>query len=252
MGIVRSMGTTTNLMLVVFDGFGMAAAERLEGLYPNLSLMMKRNSRRLRAIRPTKTPVNFATMATGASQAVHRIGQKSDPLGIETIFHTAAESGLTSCVAGRQSGSPAHLFPRFATYTAIAPSNTDEEVLTLALECLRERSPSFTMVQFLDIDNAGHRSGPFGEDSGRAVAGTDRRLGHLMEAMVGIEGGLIVLADHGQHEVKEEQDGVLVKKGKHDGSRVEDYIVPLTWCNARQLAEAVEERAALERGTRSD
>jgi hypothetical protein len=235
--ILHNMGESSNLMLVVFDGFGMATAERFEGLYPNLDLVMKRNFRRLRAVRPTKTPVNFATMATGASQAVHGIGQKTDPLGVETIFHTLAEANLTSCVAGRQSGSPAHLFPRFTTYAAIAESNTDEEVLRLAMDCLGGKAPSFTMIQFLDIDNAGHRSGPFGEDSGRAVAGTDRRLGHLMEAAAEFGCGLIVIADHGQHEVEVEQDGAVVKKGKHDGSRKEDYIVPLAWCSAGQLAD---------------
>jgi hypothetical protein len=248
--VLDTMGKASHVMLVVFDGFGMATAERFEDLHPNLDLIMKRNFRRLRAVRPTKTPVNFATMATGASQAVHGIGQKTDPLGVETIFHTLAEANLTSCVAGRQSGSPAHLFPQFATYAAIAESNTDEEVLKLVVDCLREKAPSFTMIQFLDIDNAGHRSGPFGEDSGRAVAETDRRLGHLMDAAAQSEGGMIVLADHGQHEVEVKQDGAVVKKGKHDGSRKEDYIVPLAWCGADQLVDVVE-KGQLGRGIRS-
>jgi hypothetical protein len=196
------------------------------------------NFRVVRAVPPPKTPVNFATMATGASQEGHEIGEKTDPLVMETIFQVLAEGGLRSCVAGRQSGSPANLFSKMVTHADIAHSNTDAEVLGLVLDRLKGSVPGLTMVQFLDIDNAGHRAGPFGEEASRAAKGTDLKLGNLIRTYSGKGGSIIVLADHGQHEIMGEGG---TTRGKHDGTSEEDFEVPLAWCDPEELSSLVSE-----------
>jgi predicted AlkP superfamily pyrophosphatase or phosphodiesterase len=228
---------TESVLVVVFDGFGMATMKVHRNRCPNLGLMVNRNFERIRAVRPPKTPVNFATMATGTSQKVHGIAEKTDPLVTETIFQVLEEGGRTSCVAGRQTGSPANLFSRMVTYPEIAHSNKDAEVLELVLERLKESSPDLTLVQFLDIDNAGHKAGPFGEGSSRAVGGTDMKLGSLIRDFAG-RGSIVVLADHGQHEVVGD-DGA--HRGKHDGSSEEDFVVPLAWCGGDELVSVARE-----------
>jgi predicted AlkP superfamily pyrophosphatase or phosphodiesterase len=222
---------TKSVLVVVFDGFGIATMERHHDNYPNLDLLVERNFVKIRAVQPPKTPVNFATMGTGASQENHGIDQKTDPLKIETIFQVLDEGGMTSCVAGRQTGSPANLFSRMVTYPEIAHTNKDAEVLALVMGRLDESSPDLTLVQFLDIDNAGHKSGPFGVESSRAVRNTDLKLGSLIRGFAG-RASIVVLADHGQHEVVGE-DGTC--RGKHDGSSEEDFVVPLAWCNEDDL-----------------
>lgn len=234
--VVQTIGQPRSMMVVVFDGFGTAALGTLGESCPNFRSICDLHYREIHAVPPPKTPVNFATMATGAAQNIHRIDKKTDPLEVETIFDVFTESGLTTCVAGRQSGSPANLFLRFAKYAVIASSNEDAEVLALVLKAIRDLKPRFILLQFLDIDNAGHKAGPFGTRARKAVFDTDRKLGSIMKAMSDLEGAVMVLADHGQHEVLAEEEGVWVKKGKHDGTRPEDFSTPLAWCNSRELA----------------
>lgn len=230
--LVRSMANSKSLLVVVFDGFGKAALDRHVGECPNLELLMGIHRETVRAVPPPKTPVNFATMATGASQELHGIQVKTDPLEIETVFHVLEEAGLSTCVAGRQSGSPANLFSSMVTYPEIAQTNRDAEVLQLLLDRLSRSEPGLTLVQFLDIDSAGHRAGPFGEEASRAISNTDSRLGEIIREVRGRDGSIIVLADHGQHEVTVDDGGV---RGKHDGSSEEDFLVPLAWCGPGEL-----------------
>jgi predicted AlkP superfamily pyrophosphatase or phosphodiesterase len=220
-------------LAVVFDGFGTAALRVHSRACPNLQSLAKLHFMEIRAVPPPKTPVNFASMATGASQELHGIGEKTDPLRAETVFEVLSEEGLTSCVAGRQSGSPANLFSGVCQHRAIAQSNTDEEVLLLVLETIANSDPSFTLVQFLDIDNAGHRAGPMGSVAEKAILGTDMKLGSLIQAIAVRDFSLIVLADHGQHSAKDECGNV---KGRHDGSAEADFQVPLAWSSAKELS----------------
>lgn len=234
--IVEGIGRPRRLVTVVFDGFGTSALQAHKDSCANLWSMCNTHYMEIRAVRPPKTPVNFATMATGASQRVHMIAEKTDPLQVETLFQVFEESGLSTCVAGRRSGSPAHMFSGLARYPAIAHTNRDADVLELALKALNNHGPAFTLLQFLDIDEAEHKVGPFGVGVGEAVLDTDRRLGRIVKAVAEAGGALIVLADHGQHEVAVEQKGEVVTRGKHDGTSPQDFLVPLTWCNADELA----------------
>ncbi len=241
--IVRDMGHPRRLVTVVLDGLGTEALEAHADSCPNLRSISRLHYLEIRAVRPPKTPVNFATMATGASQRVHGVSEKTDPLRVETIFRVLEESGISTCVAGRQSGSPAHLFSGLARHRAIAGTNTDAEVLELVLDALRHRKPGFTLVQFLDIDEAEHEAGPFGEAVRDAVLGTDVRLGRLAKAVAAEGGGMVVLADHGQHEVVVGHGDRAVTRGKHDGTSPQDFLVPLVWCNPDELAALVETAA---------
>jgi len=234
--IVADMGAPEALAVVVFDGFGSEALKLLGPSCPIFRSIYALHHRDIFAVRPPKTPVNFATMVTGASPSVHGVTSKTDELELETVFRVFSEAGMSTCVAGRRSGSPAHLFSRFAGCTAIAPSNTDSEVLELAVKRLKDNSPTFTLVQFLDIDETGHRSGPFSDEASKAVRRTDRRLGRLMRALSSLQAGIIVLADHGQHEVRVEEGGEETIRGKHDGTRPEDFSVPLAWANPDELS----------------
>jgi len=234
-GIAETMGHPRQMVTVVFDGLGTAALQAHAHSCPNLRSMCNTHYLEILSVRPPKTPVNFATMATGASQRVHRIQEKTDSLEVETIFQVFEESGLSTCVAARRTGSPAFLFSRLASHAAIAQSNRDAEVLDLALKALSRHQPSFTLLQFLDIDEVEHEAGPFGGAVSAAVSETDSRLGKIVRAVAGAGGTMMVLADHGQHEVVMQQNGKPVTRGKHDGTSPQDFLVPLAWCNSEEL-----------------
>jgi len=233
--IVEAMGHPRQMVTVVFDGFGTAALEAHRQSCPNLRSMCNTHYLEILSVRPPKTPVNFATMATGASQRVHKIHEKTDPLDVETLFQVFEESGLSTCVAARRTGSPAFLFSRRASHAAISQSNRDAEVLDLALRAFSRHQPTFTMLQFLDIDEVEHEVGPFGRGVSGAVSETDQRLGKLIRAVAAAAGTMMVLADHGQHEVTVEQNGKPATRGKHDGTSPQDFLVPLAWCNSEEL-----------------
>ncbi len=238
--IVKSIEGSPAVMLVVLDGFGERAFEVLGSSCPNFSWIYGEHSMRLRSVHPPKTPVAFSSIATGVARSVHGIDVKTDPLDAETIFDIFSQNGISTCVAGRKSGSPAHLFADLCRYTAIAESNLDKDVLGLTLEILEDAQPQFTMLQFLDIDKASHSSGPFGEEASRAVRGSDWRLGALMKAVAELDGSMIVCSDHGQHEVEIPENGVRVK-GKHDGSSEWDFLIPLGWCSSAELKQAAKD-----------
>jgi len=224
-----------SLLVVVFDGFGMAAWRKLKGAAPQLGKLAERRLAEIHAVPPPKTPVNFASMATGASIKVHRVAEKTDPVRAETVFEVLSDSGLSTCVAARASGSPAHLFSHLADYPAVALSNTDQEVYELAERTLYSHRPNLTLVQFLDIDGASHKFGPFSQAALEAVSRTDFRLGKLLDVCRSLGICTIVLADHGQHEVCENTPQGARPAGRHDGTSPSDFSVPLTWARWENL-----------------
>jgi len=231
----RDLEGCESLLVVVFDGFGVAAWRRLRGAAPQLGKLAERRLVEMHAVPPPKTPVNFASMATGASIKVHRVAEKTDPIRAETIFEVLRDSGLSTCVAARASGSPAHLFSHLVDYPAVALSNTDQEVFELAERTLSTHRPNLTLVQFLDIDGASHKFGPFSQAALEAVSRTDFRLRKLLDVCRSLRICAIVLADHGQHEVCENGAEGARSVGRHDGTSPSDFSVPLTWASWENL-----------------
>ncbi len=238
--MVESLAGSSILAAVVFDGFGLKTFQSLGSNCPNFEKIFSLRCAEIRSVDPPKTPVAFASMATGLSPANHGIRSKEETLDSETVFDVLGDEDMRTCVGGRLSGSPAHLFGDSCDYPAIAHSNRDEEVLELTLEAIETRNPAFTMVQFLDIDKASHKYGPFGDNARKAVRDTDMRLGALVRVLGQIGGAVIVLADHGQHERRVIEDGKKVLKGTHDGSCELDYMIPLGWCDESEVSRISE------------
>jgi len=91
-------------------------------------------------------------------------------------------------------------------------------------------------VQLLDVDNAGHAHGPL---SPLGIAASERADRHLREIAVKAheeDYGILVLADHGQHTVLNE-DGS--EAGTHGTYSDKDVYVPLVWGNPEELKGAL-------------
>lgn len=231
MEAVDSMGEKERLAVVVIDAFGVSTwtAARLET--PTFNALANRHLLHFRSVMPTITPVNFATMLTGAGPDVHMIRDRTQELKLETIFDVLREKGATSATAARALSSLGILISPLADRPGIAESNTDEEVTALAIDALGE-GVELLWVQLLDVDNAGHAHGPL---SPQGIAATKRADRHLREIAVRAQEedyGILVLADHGQHTILRE-DGS--EGGTHGTYSDEDVYVPLVWCNPEEL-----------------
>jgi predicted AlkP superfamily pyrophosphatase or phosphodiesterase len=229
--VIGEMGPQERLAVVVIDAFGSStwAAARQET--PTFNALANRHLLHLRSVMPSITPVNFATMLTGAGPEAHSIRDRTEDLALETIFEVLRECGKVSATAARAVSSLGILISPHADRPGIAASNLDEEVKAIALGHLRS-GVDLLWVQLLDVDNTGHAHGPL---SPRSVDACHRDDGHLREIAGAAyeEGyGLIVLADHGQHTV-EAEDGV--RQGTHGTDMPEDVYVPLVWSRGDEL-----------------
>jgi predicted AlkP superfamily pyrophosphatase or phosphodiesterase len=227
--IINDMGHHDRVAVVVLDAFGVATWRRFEDLTPNFNLIAHQHSLHVRSVLPPKTPVNFATIATGAPSDVHKIRDRTETLTVETIFRVLSEASMKSAAAGRASSSVGILLSKFADYRCIAGSNTDDELLQLGVKTIVDESPEFVLMQLLDVDDIGHKFGLTGHEIRRAASDVDRHLGDLLPHLAERSYGLMVLADHGAHQAG--------GKATHDGTSEDDLIVPLAWRSSEYLRE---------------
>jgi len=223
--IVEDMGSQDRVAVIVLDAFGVATWRRYEKLTPNFNLIADQHLLHVRSVMPSKTPVNFATIATGAPSDVHTIRDRSEPLTVETMFHTLSEASMKSAAVGRAKSTMGILLSKFADYKCVAESNTDKELVQLGIDVIRDKAPEYVLMQILDVDSIGHKAGLEGDEIRKAVSDVDGRLGDLLPHLSKQNYGLLVLADHGAHQ----SDG----KATHDGSSEDDLIVPLVWRGAK-------------------
>jgi predicted AlkP superfamily pyrophosphatase or phosphodiesterase len=218
--------------VVVIDAFGVStwkAAKKVTGFFNNTA---QHHLTKIHSVMPSITPVNFATMLTGASPEIHGIRARTQSLNHETIFHVLKEKNKKSATAARALSSLGILISPHADFSRIAKSNKDEEVTQLVLNLI-EYKPDLIWVQLLDVDDYGHSHGPLSTESIEACARADDHLKTIAVAASMNGYGLIALADHGQHSVVE--DGVI--KGTHGTNMAEDLLVPLVWADNNVLME---------------
>jgi predicted AlkP superfamily pyrophosphatase or phosphodiesterase len=232
--IVSHLLTTQRLAMVVIDAFGVATWENARGFCPTINALGANHCMAIRSVLPAITPVNFATMVTGASPQSHTIRARTEELKLETLFHILRSEGRLTAAVGRALSTVGILLARFPDLRGVAESNEDKEVLELGLAILRERQPDYLLLQFLAVDATGHKHGPFSPDSVQAVAQTDALLRILARQLADQHYCLLLLADHGQHTASpdERRPGHL---GAHSGGVTEDVQVPLVWASSQEL-----------------
>jgi len=236
--VVAQLGRVQRLAMVVIDAFGLATWDCARVNCPTVNALAAYHWLVLHAVLPPITPVNFATMVTGASPQAHSVRVRTDPLELETLFDVLRAEGRSTAALGRALSTVGILLAPLADMGKVARSNEDEELLYLGLETVRKDEPDYFLLQFLAVDSASHQYGPFSPANAQAVAETDRRLRRLVEQLAAQEYALLLLADHGQHTAPPETQ-CPGHVGIHDGSAEEDISVPLIWASPSELHEAV-------------
>jgi predicted AlkP superfamily pyrophosphatase or phosphodiesterase len=221
--IVADLGHVPAVAIIAPDALGLYPLQLWSHELPTLSSWHEQRSLVLRAVMPTITPVNFATMITGVEQTGHGIQTFKDSFECETLFDVVRAHGGQSAGVGRQGYTGSELLGRHADLWGTAENKSDEEVECLTLTFARESRPQFMIVQFGATDDIFHQYGPTSSDVVPTLRELDARLGRVVGELRRLGYGVIVTADHGQHD-KTEGPG-----GTHGTPADEDALVPCTW-----------------------
>jgi len=230
------MGVTERLAVIILDALGMSTWKKGRSLTPTLNRMEAVHGTVIHSVMKSATAVNFATMLTGASPDIHGVTTRESPLVQETVFDVMRETGLRSATAARAFSSLGMLISPHSDTPGIAESNLDADVTGIAVKRIGD-GYNLVWVQFLGVDDAGHKYGPLSDESMEAVATIDRNLRIILEAARDNGYSVIVLADHGQHE-----SGVESHKGDHGTDMPEDIEVPFLWADNDELKRILVKR----------
>ncbi len=225
----KSFGLTNKLSVIVMDALGMSTWKKGRELTPTLNKLEAVHGTVIHSVMKSITPVNFATMLTGASPENHGITDRKMSLVNETIFDVMREAGMISATAARAISSLGILISPHSDKPGIANSNLDADVTQIAVSRIMD-GYNLVWVQFLDVDDAGHTYGPLSDEGMEAVARVDGNLRIVLEAARDNGYSVIVLADHGQHDSGDES-----LKGTHGTDMPEDIEVPFLWANNAEL-----------------
>lgn len=238
--VLEHLEGSDKLAHIVIDAFGVATwhcHQRVTHVFNRLAQVRQVE---LQSVLPAVTPVNFATIASGASPETHQVTKRDDPLRVDTMFARLKQVGVSTAVCGRALSTTGVLLSGLSDVPSVAESNTDKEVLDLFLDRVREGT-HYILAQFLDVDSAGHADGPWGMKSHQAVGRTDFRIRSALREAAEHGYALLIHADHGQHEVEpEDVHANSDHRGTHSGRRQEDVRVPLIYLTNSELRQVMQ------------
>jgi predicted AlkP superfamily pyrophosphatase or phosphodiesterase len=153
---------------------------------------------------------SHTSMLTGVIPRRHEIEWNKDlPLTqpvyptYPTLFEVAKAHGYTTAMAAGKSKFHTLAVPESLTWSFITDSEKteDSDVTREALSIIRQHQPEVMFVHLPSTDNVGHAIGWASKDQLAAVAGADRCIGRLIDALdeakVLDKTAIIVTADHG-------------------------------------------------------
>lgn len=210
------------------DALGDAIFQRWREEMPFLDALHRRHSLRLRAVMPTITPVNFATMVSGTDLEGHGVRTREQAFQCETLFDVVRSAGGRSAGVGRKGYTGSELLARCADIPGTAMERKDAEVADLVIRIAEADRPLFLIAQLGGTDDVFHRFGPSSPEVVPMLREMDGHLKRLVGHLSGAGYGVIVLADHGQHDVREGDR----TSGSHGTDSEEDRLVPCTWMAA--------------------
>ena len=237
--VVEALSGSERIAHIVIDAFGMATWKCHEAVARTFGKLAGVRQAELQSVLPAITPVNFSTIASGASPGCHGVRNRDEELTVDTSFARLAAAGKTTAVCGRAMSTTGILLAGHSAVPSRAESNTDKEVVDLFIQRASEGT-DYILAQLLDVDEAGHADGPFHFRSRQAVGRTDFRLANMVRAAADHGYALLLHADHGQHDVELADGAPIGMKGTHSGRRQEDVRVPFVYLTNTELRDALE------------
>ena len=104
---------------------------------------------------------------------------------------------------------------------------TDDFIVDKVIEVAERERPAFMIAQYGRVDDVFHQYGPSSPEVIPMLRDTDARLRRTLAALKPLGYGVLIFADHGQHDITDGSSTTM--KGGHGGDRDEDCLVPCTW-----------------------
>jgi Type I phosphodiesterase / nucleotide pyrophosphatase len=236
--VVETLSGSERIAHIVIDAYGMATWKCHSNIAHTFNSLANVRQVELQSVLPAITPVNFSTIASGASPDRHNVRNREETLTVDTSFARLAAAGKTTAVCGRVLSTTGILLAGHSAIPSRAESNLDKEVMELFVQRTAE-GVDYILAHLLDVDEAGHEAGPFSVRSRQAIGRTDFRLATKVRAAAENGYALLLHADHGQHDVEPEDNAPEGMKGTHSGRRQEDVRVPFIYLTNTELRQAL-------------
>ena len=225
--MVADLEGSKRVAILVPDGLGLHAWRLWAAEMPYLGALHQNRSITLHSVMPSITPVNFATMVTGTDRAGHGIAAFSDDFACETLFDVVRRSDGRSAGVGLEGYTGTRLLGRVADICGNAGDGSDDDVADSVIEIAEGERPVFVIAQLGRVDDVFHRYGPSADSVVPMLRETDARLRRLGGRLKPLGYAILILADHGHHDVTDASEGGL--RGNHGTGSPEDCLVPCTW-----------------------
>ncbi len=225
--IVQDLTEIERVAVLAPDAFGLFAWTLWQQQMPYLQSLHRDRSLILQSTMPSITPVNFSTMVTGTDLEGHGVRTKDHDFQCETLFDVVRQAGGRSAAVGFEGYTGSKLLARYADIDGTTQPGTDDDIVESVLRITQSELPTYLIAQLGRVDDVFHKYGPSSPEVVPMLQETDLRLGRLVVALKPLGYGVIILADHGQHDIVDDPTTTL--KGGHGQDRDEDRLVPCTW-----------------------
>ena len=223
--IADDLSGSAKVAILAPDAFGLFAWRLWRDEMPYLKALHAARSVTLRSVMPSVTPVNFAAMVSGTDLEGHGVRAFTMDFACETLFDVVRDAGAESSGVGIDGYTGCELLGRFADICGNAGDGTDDDVADKVIEIAHDAGPRFIIAQLGRVDDVFHKYGPSSASVTPMLRETDARLKRLTLSLKPLGYGVVILADHGQHDLT----GPGEKKGGHGSDMDEDCLVPCTW-----------------------
>ena len=220
-------GPAERVAIVAPDALGEYAWGLWRAEMPFLGSLHARHSLALRSVMPSITPVNFAAMVTGTDRQGHGVGSFNDNFACETLFEVVRRAGGQSAGIGIKGYTGCQLLARCSDIGGCVEQHADAAVADKVIATAQTSRPRFLIAQLGVVDDVFHAYGPSSPEVVPMLRETDAILRRLSVALTALGYIMLVLSDHGQHDIPNPTPGG--KHGGHGSDSDQDCIVPCTW-----------------------
>lgn len=167
-----------------------------------------------------KHRLSVVSLATGLLPEKHGVRTKEAMIKHQTILDACRKHGMKTATAAHVTSSITALLSEKADAKAVCLD--DKEIHLKAKSIIEKGQPRLFITHFLDVDNAGHKNGPFSQQVLKAIKRVNDYVNDILnKADETFENYVaLILTDHGMH-------CKLRSGGSHDTLLKEDMLVPL-------------------------
>ncbi|MCD6285190.1 MAG: alkaline phosphatase family protein [Anaerolineae bacterium] len=225
--VVADLAGVERIAVLAPDAFGWYAWSLWQREMPYLVSLHARHSLILRSVLPSITAVNFSTMVTGTDLEGHGVRTYDHDFQAETLFDVVRAAGKRSAAVGFEGYTGSKLLARYSDIDGTTVPGTDDKIADTVIRIAEAQRPEYLIAQLGRVDDVFHQFGPSSPEVVPMLRATDARLQRLVEHLKPLGYGVIILADHGQHDIV--NDPTTTLKGGHGSDSDQDCQVPCTW-----------------------